>query len=509
MVKSNKIKILLFIFGFILVNINLFNLSLANNTRKGWDNTYSNMHTPRGHLTSQVYNNKIYAIGGIGDSDEVFGTLEIYDIANDSWSTGAEMITPRFSMTSELFEDKIYVIGGNTSLEEPSRKVEIYDIKNNTWYQGADMPEGYDSDYLSSIIYYGKIYCITTTNVLMYDIKSNSWHIFSTIPTPRTAMECEIYNGKIYCIGGFNSGNRVKTVEIYDIKTDSWSNGSDMISAKNVFASELYGGKIYTIGGYNNGVLNKVEIYDINSNSWRTGDDMITARAELETVRVDNKIYAFGGMDSTWSKTGVLEVLTLDILEIEQKAIDAVEKAEATNLYIDIDVARNLVNSLNESSIKTSLQDRLNEIFMDITISKKTSSSNIDVYIKSQNMLLVTLSTNNITFEDFSGISDMEKLNAITLTVSSSLPYDIKSYLANEILNSDGTKKMDTKIFNIKANNTDDYKYFTELSKGITLFNDEPSGNNKEHNIDLMLKGGLSYEKDNYKTVIKFEVTQK
>lgn len=506
---KSKLKNILLLFLISLVFFNIPQFSFAKVKLASWSAGYSSIPYARGHLTSQVYNDKIYVIGGMDESDNVTNRLDIYDTKTDTWSEGSPMITSRFSMTSELFEDKIYVIGGAVDYDVPVPNVEIYDIKTDTWVSGANMLPDCDYDYLSSVVYGGKIYCITTGNIQVYDIKSDSWSLLSTIPTARNAMECELYNGKIYCIGGFSFGNRVDTVEIYDIKTNTWSTGANMPTPKNIFASELYGGKIYTIGGYNAGSLDKVEIYDISSNTWSSGPTMLSGRSELETARVGNKIYAIAGLDISWNKTGIVEVLTLDDLSLEQSAIEAVEKAESTILLDDISKARSLVNSLRETNLKDNLQLRLNIISPNMSMSEKCVSSNLDIYIKSENMLSLSLDTNSIMFDGFSGVDDIEKLNAINLTVSSSLPYKINAYLSTEIQNGDKSKTMDRAILNIRANGESNYNTFVDIDSPTVLLDGQPADNNVSHGIDLMLKGNLAHEKDVYKTVIMFEAEQK
>lgn len=500
----------IFLFSLLLIIfVNLSGFSFAKEKAMGWSDGYVKMPIEIGHHTSQIYKGKIYTIGGMDASEQSVNTVNIYDIKSNSWSTGAPMPTSRFSMTSELFEEKIYVAGGVIHDDEGTPKMEIYDIKSNKWTTGADMLPGYDYQYLSSVVYGGKIYCITITDIQVYDIKSDSWSLLTSIPTPRNAMESELYNGKIYCMGGFFGGSRTNVVEVYDIKTNKWSSVSSMPTAKNVFASEIYGGKIYTIGGYNAGILDKVEIYDIATDQWTSGPSMISGRAELETAREGNKIYAIGGLDKSWLKTGVIEVLALDDLSSEQNIVDAVEKAESTGFIVDIENARELVNSLEEGSLKESLQERLNFISVNIDMPLKDVSANLDVYIKSENMISVSLDTNSVIFDDFSGVNDVEQPNAINMTINSSLPYQVNVYLVDEIQNSDKSKVMDKSILNIKANSESSYNIFADTISSITLLDNQSSGNHISHGIDLKLKGNIAHKKDVYKATVKLEVKQK
>ena len=176
----------------------------------------------------------------------------------------------------------------------------------------------------------------------------------------------------------------------------------------------------------------------------------------------------------------------------------------------DLSDIREKVNLLPESELKDYLSDKLNSKNLDIGILElKNSTANLDVYIKSENMLNLSLDTNSITFEDFSGVDNLELNNVINITVNSSLPYRVSAYLVTEIENVDKSKIMNREILNIKASEENNYNHFIDLDTPIILLDNKPSGNGIIHSIDLMLKGGLAFEKDIYKTVIKFEAEQK
>lgn len=139
----------------------------------------------------------------------------------------------------------------------------------------------------------------------------------------------------------------------------------------------------------------------------------------------------------------------------------------------------------------------------------ENTTANLDVYIKSENMLSLSLDTNNIIFEDFSGIEDVIKENAINLRINSSLPYELNAYLSTEIQNTDNSNIMDKNIFNIKENSESAYQTFENIRDKVVLKDNCNSGNNLIHGIDIKLKGGIAHEKDVYKTTIKFEAKQK
>ena len=188
---------------------------------------------------------------------------------------------------------------------------------------------------------------------------------------------------------------------------------------------------------------------------------------------------------------------------------NSIIKTENDKSLSHISFSRELVNNLSEGIFKKYFQDRINNISVDEILKRKTATSNLDLYIKCENILMLSLDTNSITFDDFSGVEDMEKTNAVNLTINSSLPYQLNAYLPVEIQNADKSNTMDKRILNIKENSETTYQTFTSTTDKIVLKDNCSSGNDLVHGIDIKLKGGIAHEKDVYKTTIKFEAEQK
>ena len=75
-------------------------------------------------------------------------------------------------------------------------------------------------------------------------------------------------------------------------------------------------------------------------------------------------------------------------------------------------------------------------------------------------MLSLSLDTNSITFEGYSGVGDVEMLGAVNLTINSSLPYQLNAYMPVEIANSDKSVTLPIDTLNIKESSEIDYKQF-------------------------------------------------
>ena len=430
-----------------------------------WSSNISQMPTIRREAGSAVVDSKIYVIGGRSGAD-ILNTIEVYDPATDTWETKTSMPTPRFDLSCSVIDGKIYAMGGNKTMTAETNIVEVYDPKTDRWETKASMSI-IRTEFSSSVIN-NKIYCIggdvdeDYKTIEVYDPKTNKWEVKTTLPNKRHSFTAEELNGKIYILGGDALLYNTRTVDIYDIINDTWSVGSaKMPKETDGMCSVVTGDNIYVIGGYNSGYLSDVQMY------------------------------------------------TPDINTLEYRAKKSVSNAEISREVNDIETARNLVNQLIEGDLKTILQDRLNDIIPILELDVQSTSNSLDLYIKPESILTLSLDTNSIIFENFNGISDMIKENAVTLTVTSSLPYEINTYLVSEIKSIDGSKTIDKSILNIKANSESNYNTFNDINTPIKLLDIQNSGLTNTHGIDLKLDSNVSFKTDAYKTTLQFEVNQK
>ena len=180
------------------------------------------MPTATSGFAIAVYDEKIYVFGGsIGNG--FVGNNEVYDPVTNSWETKASMPTPRADLTASVVNDKIYLIGGkkysNTNPYFIETNVnEIYDPANNSWTTGASIPTpvyGYGSTVLN-----GKIYIIdgskgptasgdsssTVGADQVYDPQTDSWSLAANLPITLSDGACRgnsrLLAPSLYFIGG-------------------------------------------------------------------------------------------------------------------------------------------------------------------------------------------------------------------------------------------------------------------------------------------------------------------
>ena len=230
-----------------------------------------------------------------------------------------------------------------------------------------------------------------------------------------------------------------------------------------------------------------------------------------EPIRADLSAQLFEDTTHISNNSNIPSNMEVAVDRTINKAIEYINLAKTSPTLDNIAIARMWINLLDDSLVKDDLQSSINNIteITDLNIEKKKVSANLDLYVKSENALSMSLDTNSVTFENYNNTEDIEKLGAVNITVSSSLPYDLNAYMPNGISNMDGTKTMDSNLLNIREDSTNVYKPFTGMDTKVGLKEHCSAGNNNLHTIDFKLNGSQSYDVDVYRTVIKFEAQQK
>ena len=322
----------------------------------------------------------------------------------------------------------------------------------------------------------------------------------------------------------WNTEVNIETTRFRIITYDGRSNGialSDKFRTRKA-PSEIHSDTEYIglIGSNSTLFINilssKLSSADIDGFKQWLSENPVTVVYELENpiyepIKADLSVQLFEGTVHISNNSNIPANMEVTVDRTINRAVEAIELAKTNSTVSNISSARMWTNLLKETIKKDELQNEINDIvdIEDLQLERKTVASNIDVYIKSENMLLMSLSTNSITFNDFSGVEDMELNNAINISINSSLPYQLNSYLLTEIENSDKSNRIEKDLLNIKTNDDADYKTFNNINEKLILEDGCIAGNNKSHSIDFKLKGSQAHKADIYKTVIKFEAEQK
>ena len=194
-------------------------------TPSAWQNR-ANMPTDLYGAAGASNGTFFYAAGGYSFSSGL--TLDVvnrFDPVANSWTAMAPMPQAAIMATAVYYPptNKIYVFGGEDAVSGTNYNItRIYDIATNTWTTGANMPDVHSFAAGGYIGATGKIYIISgyntgqvtsaQPNTWAYDPVANSWmDLTATIPFPHPTGGAAfgVINNKLYIAGGRDAANLV------------------------------------------------------------------------------------------------------------------------------------------------------------------------------------------------------------------------------------------------------------------------------------------------------------
>ena len=220
---------------------------------------------PLGQGTTGAANGKIYVAGGFVGGTSVTNALRIYDIATNTWTSGANMPTSPGveAAAGAVVNGKFYVMGGD-DFNNGLNTTFIYDIATNTWTTGATLPDMRTNTYgtaSNGLIYvYGGVIlpAFTTTDTLLrYDPVANSW---TNLGSAGTAGARGNYGGisplgtgqLLITDGADASGASTTATHIFTISGGTFSAGPAMIGNRAGQAQgTLPDGRVLVADGFN------------------------------------------------------------------------------------------------------------------------------------------------------------------------------------------------------------------------------------------------------------------
>ncbi|HYX55960.1 MAG TPA: kelch repeat-containing protein [Nitrososphaeraceae archaeon] len=189
----------------------LYVLPLSNaqtSTSKSFWTIGAPMPTARSEIVGALLDDKIYIIGGFGESGRSTSTVEIYDPMTNEWSTAPPLPQPLDHTAAASFDGRLYVVGGGyLNRDQLSNKLFIYDLNTNKWTEGANLPSprgASSANFINGTLYVvgGVDILQTLTSNIAYDPKSNTWTEKEPMKTAREHLTSAVIKGKLYVIGG-------------------------------------------------------------------------------------------------------------------------------------------------------------------------------------------------------------------------------------------------------------------------------------------------------------------
>lgn len=275
-------------------------------TCSGWCTTAAyNLPSARTNFSLVAYNGFLYAIGGVDSSGNRQNTVYTAKIGANGepqlwhptdtnknnwvyWYQDASLSSIRSDTTAVAYNNRVYLLGGRSTSGTPVTTVEIADI--------------------------------TPTGTL------GSWTSSTALPTALYGNSAQVYNDRLYILGGATSvgGAPVNTVRYIKINTDgslisSWSTTTSFTTGRlgnGGNLSVVWGGYIYISGGctavngsgYCTTVADDTQLASINADGsldvWNSVGGVSQQRMGASLVAWRDYIYLIGGCSSQNTTTG-------------------------------------------------------------------------------------------------------------------------------------------------------------------------------------------------------------
>ncbi|MFI5265922.1 MAG: Kelch repeat-containing protein [Chloroflexota bacterium] len=162
----------------------------------------------RGGLALVALHGKLYALGGIGQTEMApnqaeIGPAEVYDPTTNLWTDLPPLAAPRDHVAGFAFEGKA-CIGGGRGPNTP--RVDCFDLAANAWQRLPDLPQptsGAGSEVLNGepIVAGGEGDRVVDQ---LARFRSGAWQL-DKMRQPRHGIQLAVLNGRAYACGGGNA----------------------------------------------------------------------------------------------------------------------------------------------------------------------------------------------------------------------------------------------------------------------------------------------------------------
>jgi hypothetical protein len=246
-----------------------------------------------------------------------------------AWTNGSvQSPVARYEPISIQVGTKLYVMGGFTGFDlGVTNQVDIYDLVNQTWSSGSPLPGAETHAAVASdgtYIYVaggqlggGEASGSGTNAVWRYDIANDLWTPFTPLPDVRFGGTMKIIDGVLHYVGGdYADRFTISTLHwAFDLNGGTqWTTLAPIPIGADHLASAVVNGIWYTIGGeHDHGTLytqqNYVFAYDATTDTWTRKADIPIARSHIEgsTFVINGNIYVAGGQIANLGMTADVE----------------------------------------------------------------------------------------------------------------------------------------------------------------------------------------------------------
>jgi N-acetylneuraminic acid mutarotase len=277
--------------------------------------TRAGLIEPNSEFALAELNGKLYLLGGYPASRVTVRTVQIYDIASNSWQLGPQLPQPNNHGMAASVNGKIYLIGGQLTADQEGYVSTVYELDPaaGAWVEKAPMPTQRSGGV--AVVHGGKIYVAggrvpRGSDFAVYDPAADSWQVLPDLPTQRNHITGAAINGRIHIVGG-RLGNGLSPLktdahEVFDPQTQSWTTAAIMLRARSGMNGVMARGCFHVWGGEDvSGMIPDHDYYDPRNDSWTRLRDMpIPIHGVNGSAFVADLIWIVGGGISIGGSSG-------------------------------------------------------------------------------------------------------------------------------------------------------------------------------------------------------------
>jgi DNA-binding CsgD family transcriptional regulator len=217
---------------------------------------------------------QIYFVGG-RSAKEVLGRVWRYDPTTSSLATLPAKPLPVTNVKAAVLGGKIWVPGGEQADGTISQQLDVYDPANQSWSTRAPMPQPRSAYGLAAVD--GRLYLFggwdgskARAETFMYDPASDTWAELDAMPTARAYCDAAVVDGKVYVLGGEDAGGPVAANEQFTPALDSkgsWTKVIPLVQPRSKLTVVSVSNNIVVLGG---GAEELPARYDVRTSVWES-----------------------------------------------------------------------------------------------------------------------------------------------------------------------------------------------------------------------------------------------
>jgi N-acetylneuraminic acid mutarotase len=176
-------------------------------------------------------------------------------------------------------------------------------LNGNRWRRIATLPEPRAAGGLVALE--GRLYLVggvesgdeLAAPSYVYNPVKDSWNRRRIVTMPRQHLGAAGARGRVFVVGGRMHGLDTNTgrTDRYSPKARKWTEADEMPTPRGGLAATSSLGFVVAAGGEAEETFDEVEAYDVDKGRWRQLPDMPTARHGLGVVAIGSVIYVLAG----------------------------------------------------------------------------------------------------------------------------------------------------------------------------------------------------------------------